>query len=115
MIGFPKHIATVEDFQNLLNDEDFKEQALEKLQQLQDFDDRVVTKAVEPVDTNKPDGDWVTEEIENPLPVHRQKGFDEWLDVVKLNAESQGKKVSELTAEYTPAEIEKTADVVVLT
>jgi len=115
MIGFPKHIATVEDFQNLLNDSDFKEQALEKLQELQDFDDRVVTRAVEPVNPDKPDGEWVTEEIENPFPVHRQKGFEEWLGLVKLNAESQDKKVSEITSEYSQSEINATADVVVLT
>ena len=115
MIGFPGHIATVQDFQNLLNDTEFKDQALQKLQDIQDFDDRVVLRAVEPVDPDNPESEWITEEIENPNPLHRQKGFAEWIDVVKLSAEVQGMKVSEILSRYSKEEIEKTADVAVRT
>lgn len=65
-------ITTRQDFENLLSDEDSREEALGELQTLQDFDDRTVTRA--------------TEEIENPYPLHAQRDFKEWLDVVELNA-----------------------------
>lgn len=108
-------IATKEDFENLLNDPDFKDAALESLEQLQDYDDRAVTRAVKHVDPDNPESEWITEEIENPNPLHRQKGFVEWMDIVKLNAEVQGVKVSEILSRYSKEEIEKTADVVVRT
>ena len=106
-------ISIKQDFENLLFDETFKVAALELLQSLQDFDDRTATKAIKPVNPDDPEGEWVMEEIENPLPLHRQKGFEEWMDVVRLNAEAQGVKVSELTEKYDQEEIESA--VVVLT
>ncbi|MBZ2166283.1 hypothetical protein [Methanobacterium spitsbergense] len=87
MHGYPQVIATVQDFENLLSDKEHKEQALNDLQNLQDFDDRGVTMAVKPLDPDKPDGEWETKIIENPNPIHRQKGFEQWIDVVTLNAE----------------------------
>ena len=113
MQGFPKHIATKQDYKNLLGMNEFKEESLKALQELQDFDDRTVTKAIELENPDDPMSDWITEEIENPLPMHAQKGFEEWMDVVKLNAEIQKVKVSELTGEYSKAEID--SGVVVLT
>jgi hypothetical protein len=99
-------ISIKQDFENLLFDETLKVAALELLQSLQDFDDRTATKAIKPVNPDDPEGEWVVEEIENQLPLHKQKGFDEWMDVVRLNAEAQGVKVSELTGKYSKTEIE---------
>lgn len=114
MQGFPKHIATVQDFENLLGMDEYKEEALKKLQELQDFDDRTATMATDKlVNPDDPHSDFIVEEIENPYPMHKQKGFDGWLDVVRLNAEVQEVKVSELTEQYSEAEIEDA--VVVLT
>ena len=113
MQGFPKHIATRQDFENLLSMEEYKEEALEKLQELQDFDDRTVTRAIKPLNPDDPNSDFETEEIENPYPIHAQKGFKAWMDVVTLNAEVREVKVSELTGEYSKTEIE--SSVVVLT
>jgi hypothetical protein len=104
-------ISVKQDFINLIEKD--KDTVVDELTSLQDFDDRTATLAVEPVNPDDPEGEWVTEEIENPLPLHRQKGFEEWLDVVRLNAEAQGVKVSELTGKYSKTEIE--AAVVVLT
>lgn len=50
MQGFPKYIATIEDFENLLSDPEFKEEALEKLEELQNFDDRVSEQTLEVAD-----------------------------------------------------------------
>lgn len=97
-------ISVKQDFINLLDVD--KDSVVDELTTLQDFDDRTATRAVKPVNQDDPEGEWVTEEIENPLPLHRQKGFDEWLDVVRINAEAQGVKVSELTGEYSKTEIE---------
>jgi hypothetical protein len=102
-----------QDYENLLSDETFKEAALEQLQNLQDFDDRTATRATNPLNPDDPNSDFEIEEIENPLPLHKQKGFEEWMDVVRLNAEARGVKVSDLTEEYSKTEIE--AAVVVLT
>jgi len=75
MIGYPQVIATVQDFQNLLDDPDFREQVLIELQTLQDFDDRGVTMAIKPLNPEDPESEFETVIIENPNPVHRQKGF----------------------------------------
>jgi hypothetical protein len=87
MNGYPQLIATVQDFENLINNPEHKEQALTDLQNLQDFDDRGVTQATTPIDPEDPESDFETIVIENPNPVHRQKGFDNWIDVVTLNAQ----------------------------
>ena len=87
MQGYPQLIATVQDFQNLINDPKFREQALIDLQVLQDFDDRGVTMAIKPLNPEDPESEFETVIIENPNPIHRQKGFDNWIDVVTLNAQ----------------------------
>jgi hypothetical protein len=86
MIGFPRHIATKKDYENLLQDKDYKELAVKELEKLQDFDDRTVTIAIEPLDPDNPESEWETQEIDNPYPLHQQKGFQEWMDIVNLNA-----------------------------
>lgn len=95
-----------QDFENLLGDETLKESVLEQLQTLQDFDDRTATRAIKPINPDDPNSEWETEEIENPLPLHAQKGFKEWMDVVRLNAQAREVKVSELTEQYPKSEIE---------
>jgi hypothetical protein len=101
MHGYPQIIATVEDFQNLINDIDHKEQALTDLQNLQDFDDRTVAMAIKPLNPEHPDGEWEVKEIENPNPIHRQKGFEQWIDVVQLNAEFTVTKKQTVDAKVT--------------
>jgi hypothetical protein len=121
MKGFPKVIATKQDFINLLSDKNYKEEALEKLQTLQDHDDRVSTRTLEIADPEDPESEDKTERIETELPIHKQIGFEKWLDVVELNAKySRGKsktetRKQELLDEYSKEEIESTSDVVVLT
>ena len=95
-----------QDYENLLADETFKEAAMEQLQSLQDFDDRTATRATKPLNPDDPNSEFETEEIENPNPLHKQKGFDEWMDVVRLNAQAREVKVSELCQEYQKEEIE---------
>lgn len=86
MIGFPIHIATRQDYINLLDMEEYRDQALEKLGELRDFDDTLSTRAIEPVNPDDPDGEWITEEIPTPRPMYMQKDFEEWEEVVELEA-----------------------------
>jgi len=75
MRGFPKHIATVQDFKNLLADDQFKEQALSVLSDIYNLDDSKATRATTPIDPADPHSDWNTEVIDNPMPTWKQKGF----------------------------------------
>ena len=112
MQGYPQLIATVQDFQNLINDPKFREQALIDLQVLQDFDDRTATIATKPINKNDPESDWKTKKIENPTPLHRQKGFKRWMRVVKFIAketktqnQTVADRVQEILASYSSDEI----------
>lgn len=100
MIGFPRHIATQTDFENLLSNKKYKKRALRELERLQDFDDRMVTRAVEPINPDDPETEWVTEEISNPYPLHKQKGFTEWMDIVKMNSKYTTKSVEQILVKY---------------
>lgn len=113
MHGFPKHIATKQDYENLLSMNEYKEEAIKKLEELQDFDDRIVTRATDKlIDPNNPESDFIVEEIPNPYPQHAQKGFKVWEDVVGLNARNTRGKLTiearkrEILSKYTKEEIE---------
>jgi len=74
--GYPKYIATKQDYENLLKMPEFSKQAAADLEALAKVDTAKVTRAIRPVDEAKPDGEWVTEEITNPKPEWKRKGFD---------------------------------------
>ena len=86
MKGFPKYIATIQDFINLLSDDNFKTEAKKKLQEIYDMDDSKATKATTLIDPDDPEGDWNTEEIDNPMPGWKQKGFTSRQAVAELIA-----------------------------
>ena len=75
MRGFPRHIATVQDFRNLLANDGFKEQALSVLNDIYNLDDSKATRATTLIDPEDPESDWNTEVIDNPMPLWKQKGF----------------------------------------
>lgn len=81
MIGFPSVIATKDDYLNLLQDPEFHDQALTDLTSLRDFDDSKVTVAVTTGDDPMNINNTETEEINNPNPLWKQKGFESWQDV----------------------------------
>jgi hypothetical protein len=76
MKGYPKHIATRQDYENLLKIPEFAERAKADLEALAKADTAKVTRAVSLVDKSKPEGEWITEEIVNPNPIWKQKGFE---------------------------------------
>ena len=113
MIGFPVHIATRQDFENLLSMPEHKEQALIKLKELAAYDDRVVTRAIKPINPDDPMSDWETEEIPNPYPLHAQRGFiiieeskkeDQfkmgWFELPKLIATTEKRKYEDVLKDY---------------
>ena len=90
MKGYPKHIATKQDYENLLKMPEFAKRAKEDLEKLAAIDDSKITRAVRLVDENDPMGDWITEEIDNPMPAYKAKGFSSLKEIstmIKVTAE----------------------------
>jgi len=84
MRGFPKHINSKQDFLNLLADEDLKAQALAELQKIYTKDDSKALRATTLIDPEDPKSDYNTEEIDNPMPMWKQKGFESRKEVGDL-------------------------------
>lgn len=82
--GYPKYIATKQDFFNLLVDEKFKSQAVVDLKKIYYLDDSKATKATTLADPANPMGDWNTEIIDNPMPLWKQKGFSDREEIKEL-------------------------------
>jgi len=87
MKGFPRHIATVQDFRNLLADDGFKAQAVDVLNRIYNLDDSEATRATTLIDPEDPESDWNTEVIDNPMPAWKQKGFESRQAVADLIAQ----------------------------
>jgi len=87
MKGYPKHIATKQDFLNLLSYKEFKEQALENLKKIYEAQDDTVIRVVS---GSEEEGNLVTEKIENPMPLWKVKGFSSRQEVADLITENGG-------------------------
>ena len=95
MKGYPTHLATKEDFKNIIRDfPQWRKRAIKELKALQAIKDDKVTHAIRPIDPDDPESDWITEEIPNPLPIHRQKEFKnkKELNFIISKAEKREKK-----------------------
>ena len=93
MRGYPSFIATKQDFENLLAMPQFRAQALRGLQQIHDTKDDKATRVVSGSEETK---DLITEEISNPAPLWKQKGFkdkEEILVLMPAIAEIEAEKV----------------------
>jgi len=84
MKGYPKHIATKQDFINLLNDPDYTAQALIDLQAIYDLADSKINQATTLIDPDNPQIGWNTVEIDNPMPLWKIKGFESREDVKNM-------------------------------
>jgi len=83
MRGYPKHIATKQDFENLLSIKEFKAQALKDLERLSGIKDDRVKRVISGSEETK---DLVTEEIDNPMPLWKSKGFKNRNEIAALIA-----------------------------
>ena len=84
MRGYPKKVATKQDYVNLLSDENYREQALLDLQAIVDLDDSVVQKATTLVDESDPEKGFNMENVENPNPVWKQRGFNSKQEIIDI-------------------------------
>jgi len=91
MRGFPKHINCVQDLNNLLADKDLKRRAISELQKIYNKDDSKALRATTLIDPEDPKSDWNTEEIDNPMPLWKQKGFESREAVAALVTKNGGK------------------------
>lgn len=83
MTGYPKYINCKQDYINLLATPEYAAQALADLRIIRDMDD---DKALRTISMDETTGEATTEEIDNPMPLWRIKGFASRLDVAALIA-----------------------------
>ena len=85
MHGYPKVIATKQDFINLLSIAEFKSQALADLQSVYDLQDETLERVVG-FDTDDKGQmiNIVTETIEAPMPKWKRMGFESRAAVMEL-------------------------------
>ena len=94
MKGFPNYFATKEDYENILRDfPEWRKQVKDELKALKAIKDTKVTRAISPIDPDDPESEWITEEIDNPLPIHKQKGFKTRKQLDDLIVEAEKKVV----------------------
>ena len=87
MKGYPKYIATKQDFLNLLGMADFRARALDDLTTIRDADDDTATRTIA---IDEATGEAQTETIDNPMPLWKVKGFSSRQDVIDLIGEYGG-------------------------
>lgn len=94
MKNYPKHFATAQDFENIIRDfPQWRERALKELEAINAIKDDVVTRAVALIDPKDLESDWITEEIPNPLPIRRQKGFGTKRELTKVITEAKRREM----------------------
>jgi len=84
MKGYPKYINCKQDFINLLAEPEHQAQAIEDLKVIRDMDD---DKALRVVSMDEETGEETTEEIDNPMPLWKVKGFSSRQEVTDLITE----------------------------
>jgi len=83
MKGYPKHINCKQDYLNLLAGPEFREQALDDLRAIRDLDDATALRVIA---MDEATGEATTEEIDNPMPLWKIKGFESRQEVAELIA-----------------------------
>lgn len=73
MKGYPRHIATEKDFENLFSMPKHKARALINLESIEQLKD---SKATRVISGSEETDDLVTEQIDNPKPRWKSKGFN---------------------------------------
>lgn len=84
MRGFPEHINCAQDFKNLLEIPEFKEQAETELKRVSNLKDSKITKATTQIDPNDPESEWNTIEVVNLNPKWKQLKFKSKKEVADL-------------------------------
>lgn len=87
MRGYPKRVATKQDFINLLSIKKFKELAISDLKQIYYLQDDECIKVISGTEETE---DLVTEKATNPMPLWKQKGFQNRDEIAKLIVQNGG-------------------------
>lgn len=88
MKGYPPNFATVQDYENIIRDfPQWRKRVMEELKELRKINDDKVTRAIGPIDPDDLVSEWETDEIDNPLPRRKQKGFKTKKELDALIAE----------------------------
>lgn len=85
MRGFPKHINSKTDIENLISMPEHLEKALKKLEEIQKVDDSKVVIDVTPADADL-DAPRKIKIIDNPKPLYKRLGFEEKSQVDELTS-----------------------------
>lgn len=75
MIGYPKIIATRQDYINILSMPEYKDRCVIDLQKIVDFQDDTVRQSID-------ENSYI--EIPNPNPIYKQKGFGTRQEIIDL-------------------------------
>jgi hypothetical protein len=93
MKGYPKHVATKQDFINLLSLPECKEQALADLQAVHDLQDDTMERVVSyDMDEAGQMTNVVTETVSAPMPKWKRMGFSsrqDILDIIRADTNSR--------------------------
>jgi hypothetical protein len=81
MKGYPKTIATKQDYLNLLPVPEFRDRAEADLVTIYNADDAYAMRVVS---GSEETGDLVTEQIENPMPLWKAKGFTSREEILEV-------------------------------
>lgn len=90
MKGYPKHIATVKDYENLLAIPEHRERALKDLSIIQASDTTPVKRSIATEKEVSSGAADKTEDIPNPAPLYEVKGFASREDVEELIRKNGG-------------------------
>ena len=94
MKGYPSYFATKEDYANIIRDfPKWRDRVKKELQALNAIKDDKVTRAVRQIDPNDPESKWITKKIDNPSPMHKQKGFKTKNNLTDLISKVEKKEI----------------------
>lgn len=89
MRGFPVHINTKQDFENLLSMPEHKEQAKTELKRVSNLKDSKITKCTTQIDPTDPESAWNTIEVTNPHPKWERLKFKSKKELTDLIATAE--------------------------
>jgi len=84
MKGYPKYFGIKQDYLNILEFPEFREQCLLDLKSVLDTKDDTMLVATTLIDPNDPNSEWNTKTVTNPNPLWKQKGFGSRTEVDNL-------------------------------
>lgn len=93
MKGYPRCFARKEDYENILRDfPEWAEPVKNELKTIKNLKDDKMSIPIALIDPDDPNSEWKTEEILNPHPVFKRKGFKDRKELNDLITGTGGTK-----------------------